>query len=463
MDTTWQSIPGTENPVPYRHATKSTFLKVMMGFKDFYKTQGDHDAIRDVVKNRAGDRLHLGIPHNWYLELTPSERYEKIKNVDLSGIVCCDEPLVVLGRIVVRNGDEYEGTELAVCMGNWGRIYVYDIPEDAAVLVAVDLDKLARFGLIHCESIYRTVYVPNCTTVPHTIVAGLMMCHKAEEVAAFCKQQHGTDVSLYTPGYKFLPMKLLGGFHEISKYFPFAAMDFCHVRYCYDAVTDRICCDWYAFAAIGHYAPASMFNIEHVLLIDTFGVIHTLDVSRQQIYRLADDVNMLLKAGLCKSIAFGSRFDRADVGAKRCESRVICPHVTDINKTFRSECAYENEHRWLCRPDRFRSDMRTWDEDDKEALKHVQKKIKRESDGASHIYYDSSGSDSEDSPHADDGTRRFVWPEEGIRTMHPSLKPRVPEKTLMLMTASTISLQEVEAMRTDEEATGILPVNIPQA
>lgn len=298
--------------------------------------------------------------------------------------------------------------------------------------------------------------------MPHGIVAALIMSPKPEDVATLCKQNNGADVSLYTPGYRYLPMKLLGGFHDIAKYFPFLAMDFCHVRYCYDAVTDRICCDWYAFAAVGHYSPAFMFNIEHVLIIDTFGVIHTLDVSRQQIYRLADNIEMLMKAGLCKSIAFGCRHDRGSAGAKRCESRVICPHITDNDKTFRSESAYENEHRWLCRPDRFRSDMRTWDEVDKMALKQAQKKIKMENDETL-IYYDSSGSDSEEEPSADDGTRRYVWPEESVMTIHPSLKPRVPERTLMYMTSANITLQEVESMREDEGCTGILPVNIPQA
>lgn len=155
MDTMWESLPVTGDPSPYRHTSRSVFLRVMVAFKNFYRAQGNPKTIAEAASQQAGTRLPLGIPHNWLLDVAPTEKCPELHNVDLTGIVCCDETLTPIGEMVVREQGTYERTGTFLCLGTLGRVYAYDPRADAVILVASSLDKLARFGLLHCELVYR--------------------------------------------------------------------------------------------------------------------------------------------------------------------------------------------------------------------------------------------------------------------------------------------------------------------
>nr|WEG69816.1 protein m140 [Mastomys natalensis cytomegalovirus 3]WEG69956.1 protein m140 [Mastomys natalensis cytomegalovirus 3]WEG70096.1 protein m140 [Mastomys natalensis cytomegalovirus 3]WEG70236.1 protein m140 [Mastomys natalensis cytomegalovirus 3]WEG70376.1 protein m140 [Mastomys natalensis cytomegalovirus 3] len=527
MDTTWISVPATDDPAPYRHATKSSFLRVMLDFRDFYRTQGNPDAITAVVNNRIGDRLRLGIPHNWYVELLPQDKYEQLRDVSLSDLVCCEERITVLGKVVMQEGDIYKDVGAALCLGQWGRVYIYEISEDALILVSYDIDKLARFGLIHCETLYRKSYLPQVTLLPHHLVSGMIMAQESmTKLAEFCRLHTGHDIALYTPGYRYRPFKIMCDLSYVSMYWPFDNMPRTHMDFYIEEITARLSCKWQVIGAIGLYSPPSAFTIEHVLLIDYFCVVYTIDVSREKFYRVADNVSMLFRGGICKAIAFGSRFDRNKGGIERVESRTICPHAKDFKKLNKNEDEYDVQHRWLCRADRFRPDMRTWDAADKQAIEHVVKnrrieqslnhhetrfntEEKREnieaavddecaeaadecteaadecSEGADNIQEDedsecdSSGSENDGeysdsslgfdgykrhSPGTDDGRRKFVYWPENLLCCHWT--KRTDQDTLIgYMMESTVSIEEVKKRRVLEKETynhAGLPVSLPR-
>ncbi|CCE56969.1 m140 protein [Murid betaherpesvirus 1] len=464
MDSTlWESLPVTDDPAPYRHATRSSFLRVMLAFRDFYRHQSNRGELASLVERRAGERLPLGIPHNWFVELTPASRYEELKGVDINGIVCCDEPLTVVGRIVIRNNDGYEDAGAALCLGAWTRVFVYEIQEDAMILVSPDLDKLARFGLLHCETLYRRPHLPQVTTTPHRLVVGLIMCQDdLDRVSDYCQENSGRDVALYTPGFKYQPMKLLGGVRDAARYWPLDIMNPSNLKACLDEITGRLCCFWHAFAAVGAYAPAGVFSIHHLLVIDTFGAIYTLDMQREKFYRVADGITMLLRAGMAKAIAFGARFDRPARGEGRCEMRVICPHLPDHRKSERSEVDYANEHEWLCRRDRFRPDMRTWDDADKLAINHAVRAMKRKAGemytNEEEDWTDTNEWEQEDDDnrgfdgHAmditgpDDGSRSCTWWPESVLTTRPD-RNRDTRTLLRYMSEKKVTFQEVATRR----------------
>nr|WEG68853.1 protein m140 [Mastomys natalensis cytomegalovirus 1]WEG68989.1 protein m140 [Mastomys natalensis cytomegalovirus 1]WEG71217.1 protein m140 [Mastomys natalensis cytomegalovirus 1] len=458
MDTTWEALPVTGDPSPYRHATRSSFLRVMAAFKDFYRAQGNHNAMREIVRKRAGDRLELGIPSSFYVQLIPKEEYVEMRDIDLSNLVCCKEKVTVLGRIVIKKGDDFIETSIALCIGSWTRIYTYEQSEDALVLVAPDLDKLARFGLIHCESIYRTSYLPQATVDPPKIVAELLLNQNdPDKIMELGRKYFGVDVTLYTPGYRYTPMKLISEFKDVTWFWPFNAMRPDYLETCKNGITTRLCCRWHAFAVTGAYSPGSFFNARHVLIMDRFSVIYTLDTLRQKLYRLADNMTMLMHSGLCKDIAYGARFDRKRRNEERVESCTICPHGRDSSRENRDEKTHDHQFQWLCRNGRFRSDMTTWDCDDKRALIHSLKrqgvKVERCDCCSSDEYDDSDSDDSSGSyefPVADDGSRKTVWREERAWIGRHDLEPAQPELLTRYMTEVEVSLQEVQVRRYQE-------------
>lgn len=480
----------------------------MCGFTDFYRAQGDHDEIRAIVRRRAGDRLHLGIPHNCFVEVTPSEHYVELQDSDPNGLICCAEPIVVVGRVIFCDEDSgYRDLGAAFCLGLRSRVYLYDVGEDAMIMVAADLDKVARFGLLYCEILYRNPHMPRETVAPHDLVEGLLKCHDdMDALKSFCQRHHGRDVALYTPGYKYQPMKLISGKDEAARHEPLSDMDRDDVTLIWREVTARLCCRWHAFALIGVYYPATVFRIQYVLVMDAFCAIYAVDMNREKVFRIADSISMLLRGGLCKAISYGARFDRLDRGARRCEAYAICPHVTDVGEFIKTQNAYAREFRWLCRPDRFRGDMRTWDDSDKcaiEAAQHfarrdaarrgepidppsptpqqIRSRESRDVDSDSEadsesgsvsgseksVDYDERGFDGHalDPPRTDDGSRRFKWHQEDVSLFSAPHRGNVEMLTRYLK-EKKVPLDEVELRRARERVENnyslSFPVHIPR-
>lgn len=478
MDTTWESLPVTSDPSPYRHTSRSVFLRVMMGFRHFYRAQGDSTAVAEAASRQIGTRLLLGIPHNWFLDVGPPEHWPELCNRDLAGLVCCDETLTPIGELVVREQGLYERTAAFLCLGTLGRVYAYDSKADAAILVSSNLDKLARFGLLHCELVYRYPRTPQSTLTPSRLVIDLLACDTLNEVRTYCERYRELDLALYTPGYRFQPMKLISEFEEIAVYWPFNAMNEDCLRRCRDTVTGRLCCPWRTLGIVGEYTASSQFFARHVLVVDTFLAVYTVDATRQKFYRVADNPNELFRAGMCKSVSFGARFDRDDRGARRCESSTICPHLSDAIRPVMAEADLENEHLWLCRDDRFHADMRTWDDADKRALRHASMtRRRRRSNERSESRNDAddeggSGDESDEddeNPTADDGTRRYVWPQEQVWWVERARRePPEPSPSSRYMTGNgeeNVELTEVEQRRVRERETNnyspCLSVTIP--
>ncbi|AAF99235.1 pr140 [rat cytomegalovirus strain Maastricht] len=471
MDTTWESLPVTGDPSPYRHTSRSVFLRVMMGFRYFYRTQGNPATIAETASRQKGDRLLLGIPHNWFLDVGPAEQWPELRDRDLTGLVCCDETLTPVGELVVREQGLYEKTAAFLCLGTLGRVYAYDSKADAAILVSSSLDKLARFGLLHCELVYRYPRTPQTTLTPPRLVSDLLSCDTLNEVRTYCERYRDLDVALYTPGYRFQAMKVTSEFEEIAAHWPFNAMDEDCLRRCRDTVANRLCCPWRTLGIVGEYTASSYFFARHVLVVDAFLAVYTVDATRQKFYRVADDLNELFRAGLCKSVSFGARFDRGDRGDRRCESVTICPHVSDSIRPVMTEADLENEHLWLCRDDRFCADMRTWDDADKRALRHatlhrrqrrVNGQIESRDDADDEDSSDDDDEDDDDEdvyPSADDGTRRYAWPQESPWRVEGTIEePSEPSlsSSMGYMTMNgggNVELVEVEQRRVRERET----------
>lgn len=406
----WDQLPVPSDPAPYCHTTRSAFLRVLSDFRDFFLLQDDLPGLRALVRRDAGRRLSLGIPHNWFLQLCPREQYAELRDHITGDLVCCDERLTLLGRCVVRLGaDVYDGTGLAVFLGRQTRIYVYDLRDEATVLVAPDLDKLARFGIVGCEYLYRHHRTPRVTSTPTRLVAGLLLRQNdASALSTFARDNRGRDVHLHTPGYRALPMKLLGSFEDLVDFWPFGAMRMAELRDCEAEITERLCCRWHLFAAVGFYDAGSAFNVLHVLTVDRFGALYTLDVTERDLYRVADDLEIFLRSGIAKTLVPPHRFDSGMRGVARVERPPICPHriggatvpsFADFDLYLSGD--YARQYRWLCRNDRFKPDMRTWDADDRAAI--IRERVRHGEFG-----FEDTDSSSDSSASEDDSDAGFV-------------------------------------------------------
>lgn len=357
----------------YCHTTWRAFMRVMGDFRDFFLVQGNRIQLELTAKGMSGHRLSLGIPFNWYLEVRSADELPELADHITDDLLCCRESITPIGRCVVEMpGGTFVRTGIVLMMGYRTRVYAYDTKSECLVMAGYHLDDLARFGLIMCECIYRVPQTPYSTRHPRQIVHGLLFrSGDAWALAAFAAAHAGKDINLHTPGRRARPLRLVAGFMGLSELWPFAALSDSSMRRCRRALTLRFCCSWYVIGATGTYRSSGFFHTNHVIIVDRFAAVYTLEIRSGDCYRIADNMHEFFKGGLTKTVVL-RRYDHALRSAARLERVPRCHHVPyEVLRpphTVYAACVsheYYGQYAWLCRPGRFKEGMMcTWDRDD---------------------------------------------------------------------------------------------------
>ncbi|AFK83997.1 B151 [miniopterid betaherpesvirus 1] len=383
-------------PGCYCHTTRRAFLRVMEDFKEIFISQADRRALETLVNDRSGTLLSLGAPCSWYLELQPASNIAEFSDNLLEDVIPESETVTVLGRcVILRVADVCEegerrrcqkkgsgsaakdratrrDTGLVALLGKHTRFYLYDTVSDCLTMAARNIDELARFGLLMAECIYRNADVPYATVHPQRTVSRILRhSNDIDSMVSFLLSVACTDIVLHTPGVRGRPMKLLGDFRMCRRCWPFAGMSDEAFRELRTNLTLRLCCKWYPLGAVGAYRSSGFFHVSHLVLIDLFGAVYSLEIRDGRVYRAADDIHEFFKGGFVR-VSGSRRLDHPLRRAARLERpfaddshEVGYPFVNMGNSNDR-----DLHYRWLCREDRFRADMlRTWDNEDAFAQK----------------------------------------------------------------------------------------------
>ncbi|AGE11595.1 gp141 [Caviid betaherpesvirus 2] len=369
------------DPRYYYHASRDAFLRVMTDFKELFVAQDDPEKILEIARRRAGEKLSLGIPHDWFLELTAAE---DIPQVDVyahecSRMLCCVENLSPLGHVVVRETLEghgcYRRTKFVAFMGAENRLYFYHVMRRRLLLIALHIDHLARYGLIPSGCfVLDDGTAPVITHYSAEVYGILERTFRTPELVKFLSTISGVDVELHTPGVCTQPLKLLSHFDDLRRTWPFCAMPPADMEFCSKRITFRLRCLWFILGAVGAYHATGFFHTSHVLVVDRFGAVYALVTRDGCFYRVADNVWELFKGGLNK--CYSRRcYDFKSLTICRLERPSVCRHhlptTVGHHKFFDVGVAhdYEKQHQWLCRDGRFREDeTRVWDDVDSLAL-----------------------------------------------------------------------------------------------
>ncbi|AEV80993.1 protein US23 [Saimiriine betaherpesvirus 4] len=380
---------GHAESILYCHTKRSVFLKVMEDFKDIFIHQERFSVIREFVRSNVDRRLSLGIPHNWYLQLQPEEVLPELNDRFFDDVLCCEEPLMILGQCIITKGEgeeEYEHTGIFMLLGDKGRLYLYHQEDEVINMVAENADELARFGLLGCEMIYRQPSMPYATAVPDDLVQGLLArAHDPQAVNAYVSVHQERDVSLHTPGRRAKVLKLLPHFGVLHDYWPFEAVDTCRLIACHVVITLRLKCRWHLLGVIGSYRCNGVFLVSKLIILDRFGRVYVVTIRNGtfrtwsykqsgEVYRVAGNLHEFFKAGFVK-LYFRRRHEHYLRRVAQLERRPKCIHTPVITLPQRTFLQLglghdmEKQFRWLCREGRFKPEMlMTWDTWDAFAL-----------------------------------------------------------------------------------------------
>ncbi|AEV80850.1 protein US23 [Aotine betaherpesvirus 1] len=381
----WGLPRGSSEAALYCHTKRPVFLRVMEDFRYIFTHQDNRALLREYIQRRVDQKLSLGIPYNWFLQLMPEDMMPELSDQLMDDIICCEERLMPLGRCVVAvggPGQRYEDTGLLMFLGDCCRLYLYDPRTEVINMAAENSDELARFGVIGCELMYRQPTTPYATVVPEDVVQGLLARDgNVEELSAYVGEHHERDVNLHTPGRRAKTLKLVANCGCLHDYWPFEAVDPWRLAACQVAITVRLRCRWYLLGAVGSYRCGGVFMVSKLVIFDRFGRIYVVVIRNGnyrspaswmhkipgETHRLADNLQEFFKAGFIK-MYFRRRHEHYLRRVARLERRPKCIHAPVITLPQRTFLQLgvgqdtERQYVWLCREGRFRPEMlTTWD------------------------------------------------------------------------------------------------------
>ncbi|QQL11215.1 Rh211 [macacine betaherpesvirus 3] len=383
----------------YRYASGPAVRRTLGALKDLFSHQESQSSLRILVSLKAECRVSVPIsaPPGWRMVFAtfPSVFGEDTPcqgpGSPWSKLICCEEPLEVLGVLQYwpgrRNEDDGDSSDedsedeycddsclyvddllppskskRVVLMGRYESIWVLDRDQNVLYFLASGLDDFARHGLLHCESIYSGKFrMPMLTTQPDDVISHLRMndyslCQLQRAMARY----RGQCIPLRTPGEMTRPMLICAEADDLKSCWPFLCMDNLMFEKLMQFFKDRLCCGVLIFGVVGEVLPSGVFHAEWVILMDAFGELFYFDVYRRDVWRLADDIDSLLTMGLLKIYQAGRRFSLALSDAERLEMPPHCPHRT---YQFWDRYLYmdrgmghkhqETRFQWLVRRDRF--------------------------------------------------------------------------------------------------------------
>ncbi|AKI29729.1 protein US26 [Mandrillus leucophaeus cytomegalovirus] len=384
----------------YRYASVSCTRQTLFALKDVFTHQDSQTKLRTLVSLKAECRSSVPVsaPPGWRMVFAtfPSIFGSHVPchgpHSPWGRLICCEEPLEVLGYLQYWNGarhqqedelsdeadsdDEYcddsclyaeelrppSKARRIVLMGRYESLWLLDRDQNVLYYVASGLDDFARHGVLQCESIYTGKFrMPMLTTEPDDIISILRlndysMSHLKCAMAAYRWQ----CIPLRTPGEMTRPLMLCGDAEDLKSCWPFLCMDETMFSKLMQFFRDRLCCELLVFGVVGEVLPSGVFHSDWVVLMDAFGEFFVFSVYRREVMRLADDLDSLLTMGLLKLYQAGRRFSCALSDAERLEVPAHCPHGTYqfwdrylFMDRRTAQHSFETRFKWLTRKDRF--------------------------------------------------------------------------------------------------------------
>ncbi|AFK84000.1 B154 [miniopterid betaherpesvirus 1] len=312
---------------PSTVSDKVSFLVALESFRGLFVRQHDESAIVKYVLQMEDTLIRMRNPANWYLRYKTISKIPALWGRDFNQYMCCKNDMVTLGTMMFeRESMRFQELKCILLMSSVGQLYLYEWESDGLSMVAQDLCELAERGLCRCESVYRFPGAPQITTDPKDIVDAFVAANQSSgrDVSMIAAKHAGRHVFLKTPGRDIECVQLSGNNVQLRRVCPYSDMTNLQFLQFKSYVQDTLCCPWHPLGNVGDHRDG-IFQARSLLLTDTFGVVYAMPLLTCRVIRLADDMRMLFRIGLAKSIDI-IRFDRNERGQMRLENDVTCPH-----------------------------------------------------------------------------------------------------------------------------------------
>lgn len=346
-------------------------------FCSLIKEHGNLTARREAVRRLDGRVISLGFPSDWFVAWgSGKDRWDEY-TAKAHELLCCNgrEILVPIG-LCGRTGSPNDPNslrsrgDLLALFGDFGRLYVYEVHDATLHLVARSLEELCRHGVARRtftyveETIVKTedeIMEGNYLSyaASEEIPDGrrddelLIVYHKMEgdrqvPSIGYTRMLGDGFIELATPGCGRSALLLAREPSELSKLWPFRCLHETLFDYCWKTVTEKLKCAWSIVGVLGYRAdgtPNSEFRVDHVLVVDVYGVVYALLVYTRliEVRRVSDSVADLFRMGMIRRVFSGSEFRSWTDRKEKLESSSRCPHLPE------RRIALLSEHRYDCR------------------------------------------------------------------------------------------------------------------
>lgn len=347
------------------YTTSETRDRVLESFAELFSVHCNVIRVRSYVHRAAGARLSVGIPSDVCVVVRPAEDIRALDRCrddcvaadapwPWDGKICCEDWLEPVGEGLRVADGRSEDLGLIFLLGSHFNVWCFDTTSEALYLVAAGLEELARYGLAHLEPLYAKGTLPRATLEPEPVVAALLCAYYGNEKAALraagsreeareprshrddpssplrvaraCYHNRFRTVILRTPGEGEVAFHLCGAIRALGTMWPFVAADSDFAIEMMVYFVRRLACAVWVLGAVGEHLRTGLFHVEVVVLVDAAGAIHGFDISKRELVRLADDLDMFLRIGLAKLYSRGRRHDTRIESARRGEAEPLCVH-----------------------------------------------------------------------------------------------------------------------------------------
>ncbi|AAM00804.1 protein US26 [Panine betaherpesvirus 2] len=386
----------------YRYASGAVVRRTLRGLRKIFTCQDSRQEVRQLVRSYADMNISLPIPapNGWRLDFVEfQDIFGESAVIDgpdspWGRLICCEESLEPLGVLqysssvlpVLRrprtSSDEEDSEDedfflyveeiespsrarLVLLLGRYETMWCLDREQQTLYYLAHSLDDFARHGLLHLEVIYADkMRTPLLTTQPDNMICDLRLHdHNINELQRVACRYRGECIPLRTPGEMTRPLMLCGHADNLKGVWPFICMETPQFHNLLKFFVDCLCCEAMVLGVVGESLPSGLFHAEFVLLADRGCVIFYFDVFRREMWRLANDIDMLFTVGLMKIYQAGRRFHFAVEDAERLEMPGRCPHENfpfwdrfgAVERVRSFQRHHEQRYKWLVRRDRFYS------------------------------------------------------------------------------------------------------------
>lgn len=299
----------------------NTFLSMVDRFRELYMASTTARCLRKFTTRNNGRMYTIASPQGWTLMVSTRTDMERLTYVDLKAVCYGREPWVV--PIGTLSCDHMPGmchleTSLFFALGEEFRVFVYDADAKRIHLAARDFEEFCHCGLGTVACLYEKRRAFRCPAEPEDLAEQLDgETQSLSLLSTICASHEGRDLVMQTPCGE-ITVKICGSWDSVMNLWPFTVVS----RNMRDTVrkhiTQRLCCPWKPFGAVGRYDELDVFRALVVLLIDCPEyAIYTYNVLDGAVERAADNMPDFMRSGCLRILTkcrwyYGHDLDRGD-------------------------------------------------------------------------------------------------------------------------------------------------------